>query len=249
MTAARAAVRLRAESELVNDPRFCGPPDSANGGYTCGRLAAFIDGPARVTLRVPPPLGRKLRIETGADGTVTLHDGETLVAEAAQAELTPDGQRAVTLEQARAATERYEWADPHVHPYPTCFVCGPARGSGDGMRVFAGPVPGVERLYASPWSPDESLLGSDGFVLPEFIWAALDCPSGLVTNTFSPAGRILLGRLTTELLRPVAGAAEYVLTAWPVARDGRKMTTGSALYSAGGMLHARAEATWIEVPS
>jgi hypothetical protein len=234
--------------ELVIDPRFCGPSDSANGGYTCGRLASFIEGPARVTLRVPPPLNHPLQIETGGGGAVTLHDAGTLVAEAEPAALTDGGPRPVTLEQARAAAAYYEWADPRVHPYPDCFVCGPGRASGDGMRVFAGPVPGVEALYASPWSPDDSLLGSDGFVRPEFVWAALDCPSGLVTNTFAPAGRPLLGRLSAELLRPATGATDYVLTAWPVARDGRKMFTGSALYSADGTLQARAEAIWIEVP-
>ena len=36
--------------------RFNGPPLSGNGGYSCGVLAAFIDGPAQVRLHVPPPL-------------------------------------------------------------------------------------------------------------------------------------------------------------------------------------------------
>ena len=29
---------------------------------------------------------------------------------------------------------------PHEHPLPTCFVCGPARAKGDGLRIFAGPL-------------------------------------------------------------------------------------------------------------
>ena len=37
--------------------RFCGPPGSGNGGYVCGLIAGFLDGPAEVTLRLPPPLG------------------------------------------------------------------------------------------------------------------------------------------------------------------------------------------------
>src|SRR3982750_648655 len=32
--------------QVVIDSRFNGPPDSANGGYTCGLVAAAIDGPA-----------------------------------------------------------------------------------------------------------------------------------------------------------------------------------------------------------
>ena len=41
---------------VVIDRRFNGPEHSSNGGYACGSVAAFIDGPAEVTLRVPPPL-------------------------------------------------------------------------------------------------------------------------------------------------------------------------------------------------
>jgi hypothetical protein len=36
--------------------RFCGPPDSGNGGYVAGRLADYFDGAARVRLLKPPPL-------------------------------------------------------------------------------------------------------------------------------------------------------------------------------------------------
>jgi hypothetical protein len=115
------------------------------------------------------------------------------------------------------------------------------------MLVFPGPVPGAQDLYAAPWLPDDSLLDPAGGVRPEFIWAALDCPSGLVTNTFAPEGRILLGRLTAQLLHPARGGEEHVVTAWPVSREGRKMATGSALYSQNGDLLAVARATWIEV--
>src|SRR2546430_6225723 len=45
-------------TDIVIEPRFRGPPDSANGGYTCAMAAQFIDVPAQVTLRTPPPLGR-----------------------------------------------------------------------------------------------------------------------------------------------------------------------------------------------
>ena len=42
--------------------RFNGPPDSGNGGYSCGVVAALLDAPAvEVTLRAPPPLERELR--------------------------------------------------------------------------------------------------------------------------------------------------------------------------------------------
>jgi hypothetical protein len=51
------------EPTLRIDRRFCGPPESGNGGYVCGRLARFVDGEATVVrLHVPPPL----EVELGA---------------------------------------------------------------------------------------------------------------------------------------------------------------------------------------
>lgn len=69
----------------------------------------------------------------------------------------------------------------------------------------------------------------------------------LVTNTFNPAGRILLGRLAVDLLLAVPADAEYALAAWPIDRSGRQLSSGSALFSAAGELHAVARAVWIEV--
>jgi hypothetical protein len=48
---------------LVIPSRFCGPPGSGNGGYVCGRIAAYLDGPVTVTLRRPPPLATPMTVE------------------------------------------------------------------------------------------------------------------------------------------------------------------------------------------
>jgi hypothetical protein len=69
-------------AEIRIDRRFCGPPDSGNGGYTCGRLAAAVPGPAEVTLRRAPPLDTPLLLETDDDGVRVL-DSDVLVAEGA----------------------------------------------------------------------------------------------------------------------------------------------------------------------
>ena len=45
---------------MIIAPRFCGPQDSGNGGYTAGLLAKQLGGSVEVTLRQPPPLGRDL---------------------------------------------------------------------------------------------------------------------------------------------------------------------------------------------
>jgi hypothetical protein len=62
--------------------RHMGPPGSANGGITCGRVAAYVAAPvAQVTLRRPPPLDTDLRVDASGEA-VRLLDGDDLVAEA-----------------------------------------------------------------------------------------------------------------------------------------------------------------------
>ena len=51
---------------LAIPSRFCGPPGSGNGGYVCGRIAAYVDGPVTVTLRRPPPLATPMAVERAA---------------------------------------------------------------------------------------------------------------------------------------------------------------------------------------
>jgi hypothetical protein len=230
---------------LVIQPRFRGPPDSANGGYACAMVARSIAGPAEVTLHAPPPLGRPLDLRRDED-RVALLAGDELLATARPTTIDLDVPGSVSLEEARRASSRYEWMDDH--PYPTCFVCGPQRPVGDGLRIFPGPIDDRSR-YAAPWTPDPSLADADGQVRPEFVWAALDCPSGIVTDLFGDVGLILLGRLAVDISRPIAAGSPCVVTSWPLQRDGRKLHTGSALCSDNGDVRAIARAVWIEVRS
>ena len=71
---------------IVIDRRFCGPPNSGNGGYVCGILARHIGPSAEVTLRRPPPLDTPLRV-VRRDDAVELRDGETVVATGRAVEL------------------------------------------------------------------------------------------------------------------------------------------------------------------
>jgi len=57
---------------LVIPPRFCGPSGSGNGGYACGRIAAYLSGPVTVTLRQPPPLATPMAVERGGEGAVRI---------------------------------------------------------------------------------------------------------------------------------------------------------------------------------
>ena len=93
--------------QIVLPYRFRGPVTSANGGYACGRLAAFVDADeVEVTLRLPPPLDRPLAVER-VDDTVRLLDGDALVAEARPALLEVDPPAPVSLHDAEEARERH----------------------------------------------------------------------------------------------------------------------------------------------
>ena len=81
----------------------------------------------------------------------------------------------------------------------------------------------------------------------EFVWGALDCPSGIVTDLFGDVGRILLGRFAVDVRRPVEIVSPHVVEAWTLERDGRKLHSASALLTAEGETCAVARAVWIEV--
>jgi hypothetical protein len=235
---------------VVIDARFNGPPDSGNGGYTCGLLAAFVDGPASVSLRKPPPLGAPLAVQIeGSDAR--LLDGDQLVAEAEPAAADPAGEppEFVPLAEARAAVEG-SFFRSDTHPFPTCFVCGPRRDDGDGLRIFPGWI--EERgVFAAPWTPDPGLAGDVGAVPDEVVWSALDCPTSAPgMNSPGPDGKVLpivLARLTADLRAPVRAGEDHVVVSWELGRDGRKREAGAALWDAGGTLLASARALWIEL--
>ncbi len=225
------------------DRRFQGPPDSGNGGYVSGRLAAFIQGPVVVRLRTPPPLETPMEVRR-ADGGVDLILGDAVVATARPGEVNIDAPSSPDYAQAEAASRSYrgfQW-----HPFPGCFVCGPARQENNGLRLFAGPSPGTN-LVAAPWIPDAS-LATRGVVSPAFVWAALDCP-GAFSFESSEGTALLLGEITASLEKSVHSGERYVAVGWETGRDGRRHFTGTALFSEAGERVAIARSTWFEVPA
>lgn len=219
---------------IVIPKRFNGPPDSANGGYASGLVAALLGGEAEVTLRSPPPLDSPLSV-VREDGGVQTFDGETLIASGEPlGELEVDVPAPVSVVDAEAARKRY--AGFAHHAYSTCFTCGPDRA--DGLGIFAGPVSGRD-VVAAPWLP------APGEVAPEVVWAVLDCPSGWAVDEFQREG-VLLGRLAARIVSPVVGAGKpYVVVGWGTGAEARKRYAGSAVFTAGGELCAYARSTWI----
>lgn len=226
---------------ITIESRFRGPPRSGNGGYVCGRLAALIDGPARVRLRVPPPLDRPL-VGRREGEEARLLDGDEVVATAIPGRPQLEVPRPPTLEQARRARERYAGQTGHV--FPTCFVCGPQREPGDALCIYAGPV--GDGIVAAPFEVPPDLVDEGGHALPEIVWAALDCP-GYFAVTGERLQPMVLGELCAELRAAVPVGETLVAFAWPLQVEGRKAHCGSAVATREGEVLAVGRGTWIRL--
>ncbi len=237
---------------ITVETRFRGPTLSGNGGYTAGRLAlasglgSVQDGaPVTVTLQRPPPLDRPLRVRpTSTASTVTseLWDGDLLVATATDGSFTSDLVGPVSFESATLARSTYQGATGH--PFPGCFVCGPERDPGDGLRLSPGIVDAGHT--ACIWVPDPSLVtgANPTIVGAEFGWAALDCPGGWTSDLH--ARPLVLGRMTAVCLSAPAVGRPHIVVGRLVGQQGRKTFTATSLYDADRLV-GRAEHTWIAV--
>jgi hypothetical protein len=228
--------------------KYCGPPDSGNGGYTCGLIAAALKGPSEVTLRMPIPIERVMHLDFVDPSHVHLKSGDDLVAEGARNEIEVSSSiPSVEFSEAEQASGKSPaFAN---HPFPTCFVCGPQRAVGDGLRIFPGPVEnasGLQNVFAAPWVPDASLAGQDGRIAEEIVWAALDCPTGFAGG-FPYEGKLVTGRLGAKLLSPVHAEEKCVLLSWRLGVEGRKHHAAALLLGESGEVHAQAKATWIKL--
>lgn len=225
--------------DFVVPSRFCGPPDSGNGGWVSGHAASLLgvgEGAAvSVRLRTPPPLDRPLAVEEVGDGLVVRDGGHVVLqagpGEGPAADALPG---AVAYDDALVAEARYDGLLDH--PFPTCFSCGTARAEGDGLRLR--PSRAVDDVYACTWvpAPDRTL---------ETAWAALDCPGGWAAGF---AGRpMVLGTMTGWVGELPDAGEGCVVVARARGSEGRKHFSTTALYGADARLLGAAEATWIAV--
>ncbi len=242
--------------------RFCGPPDSGNGGWTAGALATLDDADSprsrsggwptlEVSLRQPPPLDTPLQLSE-AEGVLTAGLGGRAVATAQRVERDLVEVAPVSPDVAASAESAYPGLD--FHPFPTCFVCGTGREEGDGLRIFPGRTGegAAGDLVAATWTPDPSLHEvwhayadeQPRASLPA-TWAALDCIGGWAGDL---AERLMvLGRMTARVDDlPVIGEP-HVVVGEGRGQDGRKTFTASTLYDSDDRIVATAEHIWIAV--
>ena len=228
---------------LTVAPRFCGPPGSANGGYVSGLFAQHASGTVRVRLHSPPPLGAPLEVTHRDGGRLELLHESRVVASAKPAPLELAVPSPPEYLAALEASRRYIGFGKHA--FPNCFVCGPQRARGDGLRIFAGPLAADAQMVAAPWVPDVALGLDDHKVRPEFMWAALDCPGYFAAR--SDHVPMLLGEFTAHVDRRVHVDEPCVIVGWRVSAAGRKYEVGTALFDEDGELCAKARAVWIEL--
>ena len=240
--------------------RYNGPPASGHGGYSAWVAARYLDAPAvRVALRAPPPLEAPMDVVRDG-GAVELHardrgcgssDATTSISPAGGRPAAAQGTDSLVLRAeagdlggveppapldaaaAHAARAPALWA-PDVHPFPTCFVCGPLHP--DGLHVYAGPV--GDGRFAADWTPPEGCDAS-------MVWAAMDCPSWAPFMA-DREGSSVLASFTVQV-HSLPPAAPHAIVAEALAIDGRKRTSVVGVYSDAGELRAVARALWIEL--
>jgi hypothetical protein len=125
--------------------------------------------------------------------------------------------------------------DP-AHPFPDCFVCGPARTDGLGLTPRS-----YGSVVAAPWRPSQ--------VAPELVWAALDCPGAFAVDPDLSRGASVLGRLAVHIEALPEPGDDLVVVGWDLGgAEGRRSYAGTALFR-GDRALAWARATWFSLAS
>jgi hypothetical protein len=197
------------------------------------------------------PLDRPLVVRVEG-GDAVLSDDEGVIARTTSADLAVTVPLPPPLDVARRTSahflEQLEKGEIR-HTFPECFVCGHRRGPGDGLRVFAGALDAglgdAPGMRVGVWRPDAAFLDQAGYLRPEFVWSAMDCPGG-----WAIVGPANTGTLQVEILGPVDGRQELIVMGWPMAADSarpgsRRRCAGTAMFDTRGRLLARGAAIWV----
>lgn len=226
------------KNKLTIHHHYCGPSESGNGGYSAGIFAKHLDFPAEVTLRIPPPLDEELTVVQETEKAKLMH-GEVLVAEAKSKDFELEIPAPPTFTEAVEAVKHYQGFEDA--PFHNCFVCGADRKPGEGLNIYAGKV--GKQMVAAPWNPAKNLSTNGKTVDSEYVWAALDCPGAWAV--MPPSEVIVLGRFAVKIVEDILINEKYIVTGWGIERDGRKIYTGTAIFTEKGEICAFGKGTWI----
>jgi hypothetical protein len=236
-------------TDTILIPRgFNGPRLSGNGGYVAGMLAGHFtdtlggDGIVEITLRAPIPVDRNLQVvRVGA--ALMLRDGDALLCEA----------RAGSVDHLTPPPAPVPWANVLEvgetggsigDEFQDCLVCGRSRGVGDGLRVFGQTEPGGGHSL-SCYLPNAAHADASGRIKPEFVWGTLDCPGAWAVQNPDDPRPALTGRMTAKIIEPPKVGERCAVVGWKIGEDGRKLYSGTALYTEQGRLCALGHCTWI----
>ena len=204
--------------------RYRGPPASANGGYTCGILAASSRRRgAEVNLR------RRRRSTAPSGLSPTSKRRELSTTETA-------GRRAAGRSTSSSWScrghRRCTWRRPRTPATPTTTTT-PSRAASSVARPRAGRRPldlSRGRRGPSAWRACGRRRHTGrraGAVRDEIVWAALDCPSGNAAHHFSPDERwMVLGPAARDAPRPRRAGGPHIVVGWATGADGRKHGSG-----------------------
>lgn len=228
---------------------FNGPRLSGNGGYVGGVIAGRFtgvlggDGTVEITLRAPIPVDRPLSVAREGDALM-LRDGTALLCEAragSVADLVPPPVPADWAEVTRRGVTGGSTEDSEFHD---CIVCGRSRAVGDGLRVFGAPGP-AEGRSLSCYVPHAAHADPEGRIRPEFVWGTLDCPGAWAAQDPGDWRPALTGQITAKVIDPPKVGERCAVVGWKIGEDGRKLYSGTALYTEQGRLCALGKCTWI----
>jgi hypothetical protein len=192
-----------------------------------------------------------MQLRMAGEGRLLLELDGALIAEAEPVRIDLDVPAPPPWHAALAARDASPSFTTGVNPlvpggtgfHPVCACCGADVAEGQGLRVFAAPVPGFDGVAAA-WRPHPAFADDDGWLPQRLVWTALDCP-GQFAYYAAGIRTGLLGRMTGRVLRPVPVDADYVVTGWRIGIERRKHFAGTALFDADGTLCAYAHQTWI----
>lgn len=247
------------QDTLIIPRQFRGPPESGNGGFVAGAVAerfpcnpsAPDDSAVQVTLRAPIPLDTPMELACTAESHLHLTLGDHLIAEAEPVRLSLDVPEPPDFADALGARAQSPSLQPRLNSllpegigfHPVCVCCGADVAEGQGLRVFAAPVPGFDGVAAA-WRPHAAFADDHGCLPQRLVWTALDCP-GQFAYLADGIRTGLLGRMSARMLQPVKADNDYVVIGWCLGVERRKHFAGTAIFARDGALCAIATQTWI----